>query len=120
MGSICFAFLTPFRFIKAGSLIEAHALVTSATFIGLFPGIKIATRFFGILPLTRYFKFEPREAMYTTLMMSTGLTFGSISALFGLTNYIIDRVHRHRQRDSAYSHLQVWFQPRFEPLEEDA
>jgi hypothetical protein len=37
------------------------------------------------------FAFEPREGMYTTLLMSTGLTFGSISALFGLTNHIIDQ-----------------------------
>jgi len=29
--------------------------------------------------------------MYTTLMMSTGLTFGTISALFGLTNGIVDQ-----------------------------
>jgi hypothetical protein len=29
--------------------------------------------------------------MYTTLLMSTGLTFGSISALFGLTHNIIDQ-----------------------------
>jgi hypothetical protein len=29
--------------------------------------------------------------MYTTLLMSTGLTFGTISALFGLTNHIIDQ-----------------------------
>ncbi len=28
--------------------------------------------------------------MYTTLLMSTGLTFGSISALFGLSHGIID------------------------------
>jgi Kef-type K+ transport system membrane component KefB len=45
----------------------------------------------GILPLTRVFRFERREGMYTTLLMSTGLTFGSISALFGLTNNIIDQ-----------------------------
>lgn len=49
------------------------------------------TKFVGILPLTRLFSFEPREGMYTTLLMSTGLTFGSISALFGLTNHIIDQ-----------------------------
>jgi hypothetical protein len=29
--------------------------------------------------------------MYTTLLMSTGLTFGSISALFGLTHGIVDQ-----------------------------
>jgi Kef-type K+ transport system membrane component KefB len=32
-----------------------------------------------------------REANYTTLLMSTGLTFGTISALFGLQNQIIDQ-----------------------------
>jgi Kef-type K+ transport system membrane component KefB len=125
--AICFAFLTPFYFLKAGSLIEAKALVAGAGLIALFLAIKMATKFFGILPLTRYFAFEPREGMYTTLMMSTGLTFGSISALFGLTNHIIDQ--------SQYTVLvtgvigsavvptfiaQVWFRPRFEPLEEDA
>ena len=51
----------------------------------------MATKFVGILPLTEAFKFDPREGMYTTLLMSTGLTFGSISALFGLTNHIIDQ-----------------------------
>ncbi len=51
----------------------------------------MATKFVGILPLTRAFRFDPREGMYTTLLMSTGLTFGTISALFGLTNHIIDR-----------------------------
>jgi glutathione-regulated potassium-efflux system ancillary protein KefC len=30
------------------------------------------------------------EGMYTTLLMSTGLTFGSISALFGLSHGLID------------------------------
>ena len=125
--AICFAFLTPFYFLKAGSLIEAKALLTGAGLIALFLAIKMVTKFFGILPLTRYFAFEPREGMYTTLMMSTGLTFGSISALFGLTNHIIDQ--------SQYTVLvtgvigsavvptfiaQVWFRPRFEPLEEDA
>jgi Kef-type K+ transport system membrane component KefB len=34
-----------------------------------------------------------REANYTTLLMSTGLTFGTISALFGLQNKIIDEKH---------------------------
>jgi Kef-type K+ transport system membrane component KefB len=125
--SICFAFLTPFYFLKAGSLIEAHALITGAAFVGLFLGIKMATKFLGILPLTRYFKFEPREGMYTTLMMSTGLTFGSISALFGLTNHIIDQAQYTILLTAVIGSAviptliaQIWFQPRFEPLEEDA
>jgi Kef-type K+ transport system membrane component KefB len=127
MRSICFAFLTPFYFLKAGSLIEAHALITGATFIGIFLGMKMATKFFGILPLTRYFNFEPREGMYTTLMMSTGLTFGSISALFGLTNQIIDQVQYTILLTTVIGSAllptliaQIWFHPRFQPLEEDA
>jgi hypothetical protein len=61
--------------------------------------------------------------MYTTLMMSTGLTFGSISALFGLTNHIIDE----RQYTILLTAVigsavvptliaQRWFQPDFKPL----
>jgi Kef-type K+ transport system membrane component KefB len=127
MRAICFAFLTPFYFLKAGSLIEAHALIAGASLIGLFLGMKMITKFFGILPLTRYFDFEPREGMYTTLMMSTGLTFGSISALFGLTNHIIDQMQYTILLTAVIGSAvvptliaQIWFRPHFEPLEEDA
>jgi Kef-type K+ transport system membrane component KefB len=125
--AICFAFLTPFYFLKAGSLIEARALIAGAGIIGLFLGMKMATKFFGILPLTRYFRFDSREGMYTTLMMSTGLTFGSISALFGLTNHIIDQAQYTILLTAVIGSAvvptliaQIWFQPKFEPLEEDA
>ena len=127
MRAICFAFLTPFYFLKAGSLIEARALAVGAGLIAAFLAIKIITKFAGILPLTRYFRFEPREGMYTTLMMSTGLTFGSISALFGLTNHIIDQQQYTVLVTAVIGSAvvptliaQIWFQPRFEPLEEDA
>jgi len=125
--AICFAFLTPFYFLKAGSLIEANALIAGAGLIGLFLLVKMTTKFVGILPLTRYFKFEPREGMYTTLMMSTGLTFGSISALFGFTNHIIDQGQYTVLVTAVIGSAvvptliaQIWFQPKFEPLEEDA
>jgi Kef-type K+ transport system membrane component KefB len=91
MRIIAFSILTPFYFLKAGSLVEAHAVKTAFGLIVTFLAIKMATKFIGILPLTRYHRFERREGMYTTLLMSTGLTFGSISALFGLTNHIIDQ-----------------------------
>lgn len=127
MRAICFAFLTPFYFLKAGSLIEAHALIAGAGLIGLFLAVKMATKFFGILPLTRYFAFNKREGMYTTLMMSTGLTFGSISALFGLTNHIIDQAQYTILVTAVIGSAvvptfiaQVWFRPQFEGLEEDA
>jgi len=125
--AICFAFLTPFYFLKAGSLIEASALVAGAGLIGLFLAMKMVTKFCGILPLTRYFKFIPREGMYTTMMMSTGLTFGSISALFGLTNHIIDQAQYTVLLTAVIGSAvvptliaQLWFHPHFEPLEEDA
>ena len=91
MRIIAFSILTPFYFLKAGSLVEAHAVKTAFGLIVTFLAIKMATKFIGILPLTRYHRFDRREGMYTTLLMSTGLTFGSISALFGLTNHIIDQ-----------------------------
>lgn len=127
MRAICFAFLTPFYFLKAGSLIEWHALVGGAGLIAMFLAVKMLTKFVGILPLTRYFKFVPREGMYTTLMMSTGLTFGSISALFGLTNHIIDQTQYTILLTAVIGSAvvptliaQTWFHPKFEPLEEDA
>ena len=127
MRAICFAFLTPFYFLKAGSLIDAHALLAGAGLIALFLTMKMITKFAGILPLTRYFKFDRREGMYTTLMMSTGLTFGSISALFGLTNHIISQVQYTVLVTAVIGSAvvptlvaQLWFHPHFEPLEEDA
>jgi Kef-type K+ transport system membrane component KefB len=91
MRVIAFTVLTPFYFLKAGSLVDAKVLVSGAALIGLFLGMKMATKFIGILPLTRYYRFESREGMYTTLLMSTGLTFGTISALYGYSNKIIDQ-----------------------------
>jgi Kef-type K+ transport system membrane component KefB len=91
MRVMAFAMLTPFHFLKAGSLIEFDALVSGAALIGLFLGLKMLSKFLGILPLTRLLRFERRDGIYTTLLMSTGLTFGSISALYGLTNHIIDQ-----------------------------
>jgi Kef-type K+ transport system membrane component KefB len=127
MRAICFAFLTPFYFLKAGSLIEARALLAGAGLIALFLAMKMVTKFVGMLPLTRYFKFDPREGMYTTLMMSTGLTFGSISALFGLTNHIISQEQYTVLLTAVIGSAvvptliaQIWFHPHFEPLEEDA
>jgi Kef-type K+ transport system membrane component KefB len=53
--------------------------------------IKMVTKYIGVWPLTKVFYMRNREANYTTLLMATGLTFGTISALFGLQNQIIDQ-----------------------------
>jgi Kef-type K+ transport system membrane component KefB len=84
-----FAFLTPFYFLKAGMLISLSAVWHGAGLIVALLLVKMATKFIGVWPLARAFRFSPRLGMYTTLLMSTGLTFGSISALFGYTRGII-------------------------------
>lgn len=91
MRIIAFTILTPFYFLKAGSLVSVSALTTAFGLVVVFLALKMATKFLGVLPLTRYFSFAGRDGMYTTLLMSTGLTFGTISALFGLSNKIINQ-----------------------------
>jgi glutathione-regulated potassium-efflux system ancillary protein KefC len=83
--------LTPFYFIRAGSFVSIPALVAAPiAFIVLLAG-KMVTKFVGIYPVTKVFGSPQKEAMYTTLLMSTGLTFGTISALFGLAHGIINQ-----------------------------
>jgi Kef-type K+ transport system membrane component KefB len=91
MRAIAFTMLTPFYFIKAGLFVSLPAVATGALLIVAFLGVKMAAKVAGVLPLTRRFRFEPREGIYTTLLMATGLTFGTISALFGLTNHVISQ-----------------------------
>ena len=42
-------------------------------------------------PAAAIFKLPPRDRAYTTLLMATGLTFGSIAALYGLTHHLIGK-----------------------------
>ncbi len=90
--TIAFALLTPFFFIKAGTLVSLPALLSGWLLIIVLLGVKVSTKFIGVWPLTRVFKMNAREGNYTTLLMSTGLTFGSIAALYGLTHGIINQV----------------------------
>jgi len=91
MRSIAFAMFTPFYFIKAGLYVSLSALWTALGVIGILLLLKIVTKVLGVWPLARVFQMRTREANYTTLLMATGLTFGTISALFGLNNNIIDK-----------------------------
>jgi Kef-type K+ transport system membrane component KefB len=89
--SIAFALLTPFFFLRAGTLISAPALVSGAAVIGLLLLVKLAAKLVGVWPVATIFKLPARERTYTTLLMATGLTFGSIAALYGLNHHLIDR-----------------------------
>jgi Kef-type K+ transport system membrane component KefB len=91
MRSIAFAVFTPFYFIKAGLYVSLPALWTALGVIAVLLLLKILMKVVGVFPLARMHYMRTREASYTTLLMATGLTFGTISALFGLQNHIIDQ-----------------------------
>jgi len=91
MRSTAFAMFTPFYFIKAGLYVSLPALWPALAIVGGLLLLKMATKIVGVWPLARLHYMRPREAAYTTLLMATGLTFGTISALFGFQNKIIDQ-----------------------------
>jgi Kef-type K+ transport system membrane component KefB len=91
MRSIAFAVFTPFYFIKAGLYVSLPAIWTSLLVICAFLALKMVTKIAGVFPLARLHYMKIKEASYTTLLMATGLTFGTISSLYGLQNGIIDQ-----------------------------
>ena len=124
--TIAFALLTPFFFIKAGLLVSFPALVAGAGTIALLFGVKMLTKAVAVWPTAAACHLRPRDRAYTTLLMATGLTFGSIAALYGLTNKLISQ--------QQYSVLvtvvilsafvptliaQQWFHPELEGLDEE-
>lgn len=74
----------------AGSLVSACAVTGTAGLIFLLPAIKSATKFLGILPPTRALKFSSWHGLHMTPRIRTGLTFGTLSALFSRNKGIID------------------------------
>ncbi len=82
-------FLTPFYFLRAGTFVSLPALVGAPlVFIALLAG-KVGSKISGLYPIISRFRRERNERWYYTLLMSTGLTFGSISALYGLSHGIV-------------------------------
>jgi Kef-type K+ transport system membrane component KefB len=89
--TLTFGLLTPFYFIRAGSFVSVPALIAAPGAFLLMLVVKVLTKIGGVYPVTRGFRSPRKEGMYTTLLMSTGLTFGTISALFGLSHEVIDQ-----------------------------
>lgn len=87
--TLTFGLLTPFYFIRAGSLVQLSSLAAGFGAFAALLFIKVAAKFIGVYPTCRGFRYPRSDAMYTTLLMSTGLTFGTISALYGLSHRII-------------------------------
>ena len=95
--TLTMGFLTPFYFIRAGSFVSVPALIAAPGAFVVLLLAKMISKILGVYPMTKVFGSPTKEGVYTTLMMSTGLTFGSISALFGLTHGIVS--------EAQYSYL---------------
>lgn len=92
MRTITFTIFTPFYFIKAGLNVSLKAVWVSLGIIAVLFLMKVVCKVIGVWPSSRAFKMNMMQANYTTLLMSTGLTFGTISAQFGLSHNIINQL----------------------------
>lgn len=79
---VAFAMITPFFFIKGGMNVSLKAVLANGGLFLMLFGVKSAAKFVGVWPLAK--RYVHQHAEYTTLLMSTGLTFGTISSLYGL------------------------------------
>jgi Kef-type K+ transport system membrane component KefB len=86
---VAFAFLTPFFFIKGGMNVSLGSVVTNLGLLAVLLVAKMLPKIAFIYPLAR--RADRRHGTFTTLLMSTGLTFGTISSLYGLNAGIIDK-----------------------------
>ncbi len=86
---VAFAFLTPFFFLRGGLNVSLGAVFANLGLLGVLFAAKMVPKVGLILPLAR--RYVPEHATFTTLLMSTGLTFGTISSLYGLQAGIIDK-----------------------------
>jgi len=86
---VAFALLTPFFFLKGGMNVSLKLVWANFGLLLLLFAVKQVTKIAGVYPLAK--RWVPVNAMFTTLLMSTGLTFGTISSLYGLNAGILDQ-----------------------------
>jgi Kef-type K+ transport system membrane component KefB len=86
---VAFALLTPFFFIKGGMNVSLGAVGRNLGILAVLLAAKMLPKIGFIYPLAR--RADRRHATFTTLLMSTGLTFGTISSLYGLNAGIINK-----------------------------
>jgi Kef-type K+ transport system membrane component KefB len=86
---VAFAFLTPFFFLKGGMNVSLGALWSNLGILAVLFAAKMVPKLAAVYPLAR--RYSAPHATFTTLLMSTGLTFGTITSLYGLNAGIIDR-----------------------------
>ncbi len=86
---VAFALLTPFFFIKGGMNVSLGAVARNLGLLAVLLAAKMLPKIGFVYPLAR--RADRRHATFTTLLMSTGLTFGTISSLYGLNAGIINK-----------------------------
>jgi Kef-type K+ transport system membrane component KefB len=86
---VAFAFLTPIFFIRSGMNVSLAALGANLGLLAALFGVKLVAKIGSVLPLAR--GFVGKDPVFFTLLMSTGLTFGTISSLYGYQAGIIDK-----------------------------
>jgi Kef-type K+ transport system membrane component KefB len=86
---VAFAFLTPFFFLRGGLNVSLRAVFANLGLLTLLFAAKMVPKLGLVFPLAR--RAHRAHATFITLLMSTGLTFGTISSLYGLNAGIIDR-----------------------------
>jgi Kef-type K+ transport system membrane component KefB len=87
--TVAYAMITPIFFVLGGLRISLPMILAAlGLFLMLFL-LKIVAKFVGVYFLAK--KYIPGGSIYTTLLMSTGLTFGTISSVFGLNAGLIDQ-----------------------------
>ena len=80
--TIAYAVITPVFFIVGGLNVSVSLILGSALLFFMLFVMKMAGKFAGVYELSK--RYCPKADMYTTLLMSTGLTFGTIASAFGL------------------------------------
>lgn len=87
--TLTFGLLTPFYFIRAGSLVSVPDIFAAPLVFVILLATKMVSKLVPLVPTVRSFNYLGHEGLYYSLMMSTGLTFGTIASLFGLQHRII-------------------------------
>jgi Kef-type K+ transport system membrane component KefB len=121
---VAFALLTPVFFIRSGMNVSLAALGANLGLLAALFGVKLVAKLGGVLPLAR--GFVGRDSVFFTLLMSTGLTFGTISSLYGYQAGIIDKAQFSLLVTVVVASAviptfiaQRWFAPKTDPQEVD-
>ena len=91
--TIGFALITPFFFIRGGMNVGIPDVLANLGILFALLGVKLVAKFISVYPLANKLLRANgrRDNLFFTLLMSTGLTFGTISSVFGYQAGYIDK-----------------------------